>query len=34
MENQANQALNKIGGKLVEDETSEKNISANKVVII
>ncbi len=32
MEHKADQALNKIGNKLVEEENSEKSLSANKVM--
>ncbi len=32
MEHKANQALNKIGNKLVQDESGEKSMSANNVI--
>jgi hypothetical protein len=32
MEHKENQALNKIGNKLVKDESGEKSLSANKVL--
>jgi hypothetical protein len=31
MEHKENQALNKIGNKLVEEETEDKGLSSNKV---